>query len=213
MQCRHAVGLIKKSPVARERDKPEVVAKRVAFTEGQPRLEAKKLVFLDESGFRLGSPPHYGWAPVGQKSVGKATHGDWCTMTMIGAVALDGWRTLVTIDSATDTDVFLAFTEKQLVPNLKPGDIVVMDNLSAHKSPKVAEAIRAAQAEVLFLPPYSPEFNPIEKVWAKLKDALRRLPTLTRELFDDAVAFAMNQISPSDLAGGTAFSGYTLPST
>lgn len=81
-------------------------------------------------------------------------------MTMIGAVALDGWRTLVTIDSATDTDVFLAFTEKQLVPNLKPGDIVVMDNLSAHKSPKVTTAIRAAQAEVLFLPPYSPSSTP-----------------------------------------------------
>lgn len=212
-RCEPAVGLIKKTPVARERDKPEVVAKRAAFTEGQARLETRRLVFLDESGFRLGSPPHYGWAPVGQKSLGKATHGDWCTMTMIGAVALDGWRTLVTIDSATDTDVFLAFTEKQLVPNLNPGDIVVMDNLSAHKSPKVTAAIRAAQAEVMFLPPYSPEFNPIEKVWAKLKDALRRLPTLSRELFDDAVAFAMNHISTADLASWTAFSGYTLPST
>ena len=199
--------------MARERDKPEVAAKRAAFVDSQPHLQATKLVFLDESGFRLGSPPHYGWAPVGQKSLGKATHGDWCTMTMLGAVSLDGWRTLVTIDSATDTDVFLAFTEKQLVPNLKPGDIVVMDNLSAHKSPKVIAAIEAAQAQVLFLPPYSPEFNPIEKVWAKLKDILRRLPTLTRELFDDAVAAAMNQISASDLAAWTAFAGYSVTST
>jgi putative transposase len=199
--------------VARERDKPEVAAKRATFVDNQPHLEATKLVFLDESGFRLGSPPHYGWAPVGQKSLGKATHGNWCTMTMLGAVSLDGWRTLVTIDSATDTDVFLAFVEKQLVPSLKPGDIVVMDNLSAHKSPKIIAAIETAQAQVLFLPPYSPELNPIEKVWAKLKDILRRLPTLTRELFDHAVAAAMDQISTSDLAAWTAFAGYSVSST
>ena len=99
----------KKTLVARERDRPEVQAKRKAFVEQQPTLKSSKLVFLDESGFRLGTPPHYGWAPVGEKSPGKAIHGQWTTMTMIGAIALDGWRGFLTINAPTDGDVFLAF--------------------------------------------------------------------------------------------------------
>lgn len=203
----------KKTSVARERDRPDVVAKRVSFAARQPLLDAAKLIFLDESGFRLGSPPHYGWAPVGEKSIGRATHGSWCTMTLIGAIALDGWRSLVTLDAATDGDVFLAFVEQQLVPNLRPGDIVVMDNLAAHKRPEAIAAIRSARAEVLFLPPYSPEYNPIEKAWAKLKEILRRLSTLTRETFDAAVVTAMDAITNSDVNAWTRFAGYTIEST
>jgi transposase len=203
----------KKTVVAREQDRWDVQAKRATFIASQPSLDATKLIFLDEAGFRLGTPPNYGWAPVGEKAPGKATHGDWCTMTMIGAVALDGWRGFVTIDSATDGDVFLAYVEQQLVPHLRPGDIVIMDNLNAHKGAAVIGAIHAAQAEVLFLPPYSPEFNPIEKAWAKLKDILRRLPTLGRDAFDAAVAHAMDCISTADIRAWTLFSGYALAST
>jgi transposase len=134
-------------------------------------------------------------------------------MTMIGAIALDGWRGFITIDAPTDGDVFLAYVQQQLAPRLKPGDIVIMDNLNAHKRPDVIVAIRAAGAQVLFLPPYSPEYNPIEKAWAKLKDILRRLPTLSRDAFDDAVAFAMSIISNADVRAWTAFAGYSLPST
>lgn len=139
--------------VAREQDRPDVVAKRLAFSQAQPTLDPSRLVFLDESGFRLGSPPNYGWAPVGHKSVGRATHGDWCTMTMIGPIALDGWRGFVTIDAATDGDVFRAFVEQQLAPRLREGDVVVMDNLAAHKNAIAVAAIRAVGAEVMFLPP------------------------------------------------------------
>jgi transposase len=170
-------------------------------------------VFLDESGFRLGSPPNYGWAPIGEKSPGKATLGAWCTMTMIGAIALDGWRGFMTLDAPTDGDVFLAFVQHQLVPNLRAGDFVVMDNLSAHKRPDIVAAIRAVGAEVLFLPPYSPEYNPIEKAWAKLKETLRRLATLTRDAFDDAVAYAMSTISNADVRAWTQFAGYSLAAT
>jgi transposase len=134
-------------------------------------------------------------------------------MTMIGAIALDGWRGFINIDAPTDGDVFLAYVQQQLAPRLKPGDIVIMDNLNAHKRPDVIVAIRAAGAQVLFLPPYSPEYNPIEKAWAKLKDILRRLPTLSREAFDDAVAFAMSLISNADVRAWTAFAGYSLRST
>jgi transposase len=202
----------KKTLVARERDRPDVEAKRRAFVAEQPQLNPAKLVFLDESGFRLGSPPNYGWAPVGDKSPGKGTHGDWCTMTMMGAIALDGWRGFVTIDAATDGDVFRAFVEQQLVPNLRRGDLVVMDNLNAHKNTAALAAIAAVGAAVLFLPPYSPEFNPIEKAWAKLKELLRRANTLTRDAFDSACASAMNAITASDISGWTLHAGYALRS-
>lgn len=198
--------------VALEQDRWDVQAKRATFVAQQPSLDPTKLIFLDESGFRLGTPPHYGWAPIGEKAPGKATHGDWCTMTMLGAIALDGWRGFITIDAPTDGDVFLAYVQQQLAPRLKPGDIVVMDNLAAHKGPAVIAAIHAVGAEVLFLPPYSPEYNPIEKAWAKLKDILRRLPTLSRDAFDDAVAFAMTEISNADVRAWTAFAGYSLGS-
>jgi len=132
---------------------------------------------------------------------------------MIGALALDGWRGFITIDAATDSEIFLAFVEQELVPNLRPGDLVVMDNLSAHKHPDAIAAIRAAKADVLFLPPYSPEYNPIEKAWAKLKDILRRLPTLTRDVFDQAVAQAMTAVDISDVHAWTLHAGYSLGST
>jgi len=134
-------------------------------------------------------------------------------MTMIGALALDGWRSLVTLNAATDGDVFLAFVEQQLVPALRPGDIVVMDNLAAHKRPEAIAAIRAIGADVLFLPPYSPEYNPIEKAWAKLKETLRRLSTLTRDAFDAAVVAAMDAITNADVCAWTRFAGYTIAST
>jgi len=176
----------------------------------QRRLDAARLVFLDESGFRLGSPPHYGWAPVGTKSLGKATEASWRTMTMIGAVALDGWRSFVTVDAATDGDVFLAFVQQALVLKLRPGDVVVMDNLATHKQSAVVKAIRNAGADVLYLPPYSPEYNPIEKVWAKLKGAIRRATTLTREAFDKAVAVAMNGITLADICAWMRYAGYSV---
>ena len=127
---------------------------------------------------------------------------------MIGAIALNGWRGFLTVNAPTDGDIFLAFVKHQLVPNLRPGDIVVMDNLSAHKRPDIVAEIRAAGAEVLFLPPYSPEYNPIEKAWAKLKEILRRLTTVSRDAFDAAVAVAMSHVSVDDIRAWTRFAGY-----
>ena len=134
-------------------------------------------------------------------------------MTMIGALALDGWRGFLTVNAPTDGDVFLAFVKHELVTNLRPGDVVVMDNLSAHKHPEAVGVIRAVGADVLFLPPYSPEYNPIEKAWAKLKELIRRASTLTRETFDRAVAAAMSQISTADIRAWTKHAGYTIAST
>ena len=132
---------------------------------------------------------------------------------MIGAIALDGFRGFMTINAGTSNDVFHAFVVHELAPRLRPGDIVVMDNLSAHKHRPSIDAIRARDADVVFIPPYSPEFNPIEKAWAKLKDIVRRAETLTRAAFDQAVAVAMELITPEDLKGWVEHCGYSIKST
>ena len=165
---------------------------------------------MDESGFRLGGTPRYGWAPKGQDAPGQHVQGKWKHLTMIGAVALDGLRGFMTVDSGTSRDVFEAFVGQQLVPNLKVGDIVVMDNLSAHKGAKVKAMIEEVGAQVLFTPPYSPEFNPIERLWGKLKDIIRRRDTLTRDAFDKAVAVALELITTQDIRGWTIHAGYKV---
>lgn len=212
MRCVASTGPTKKTPVARERDTPKVQARRAEFVDTQPKLDSKRLIFLDESGFRLGSPPRYGWAPKGIDAPGKGSHGAWKTMTMIGAMALDGFRGFVTIDVATSGEVFREFVRQELVPSLRPDDLIVMDNLAAHRDHTALTLIRKAGADVLFLPPYSPEYNPIEKAWGKLKDFVRKLQTLTREAFDKAVAAAMNVITPDDIRGWTQHAGYALNS-
>lgn len=188
------------------------MAKRQAFLERQPRLDPERLVFVDESGFRLGSSPRHGWAPRGVDSPGRHVQGKWETVTMLGALALDGFRGFMTIDCGTTTDVFQAFVSYELVPNLRPGDTVVMDNLSAHNNPRVRTMIEQACCQVLFTPPYSPEFNPIEEAWAKLKDIIRRAETRTRDALDAAVAFAINQVCRADICGWFRYAGYRLSS-
>lgn len=215
MECdaSHRLDAQKKTLVARERDQAVVQAQRKAFIEAQRQLDAQRLIFVDESGFRLGSPPRFGWAPRGEDSPGKTVQGCWETITMLGAIALDGFRGFMTINAGTSSDVFLAYVEQVLAPNLKPGDLVVMDNLAAHKSTVVHEAIRATGADVLHLPPYSPDLNPIERAWAKLKDIVRRACTLTRPDFDRAIAAAIEEVTLDDIAGWTRHAGYDLGST
>jgi transposase len=129
---------------------------------------------------------------------------------MLGGIALDGFRGFMTIDAGTSADVFEAFVAHELVPNLRTNETVVMDNLSAHKGVKVRKLIEAAGCELLFTPPYSPEFNPIEQAWAKLKDIIRRAQTRTRQAFDSAVASAMDQIRKTDIFGWFSYAGYRL---
>ena len=131
---------------------------------------------------------------------------------MIGAIALDGFRGMMTVDAGTSTDVFLAYVEQVLVPSLRPGDVVVMDNLSAHKDSRVRKLIEDAGCELLFTPPYSPEFNPIEEAWAKLKDIIRRAGNRTRDTFDNAVAQAMQMVCCEDILGWYTYAGYRLKS-
>jgi len=132
---------------------------------------------------------------------------------MVGAIALNGFRGFMTVDSGTGIDVFEAFVGQELAPNLRNGDIVVMDNLSAHKHGPTIRMIEQRGAQVLFTPPYSPELNPIEKTWAKLEDIIRRVETLTRNAFDEAVASAMELITGDDICGWFRHCGYSVSST
>ena len=127
---------------------------------------------------------------------------------MLAAVGLDGPQAPFVIDGAVDTDVFRTYVERVLVPQLRDGDIVVMDNLSPHKSACIADAIEAGGAEVWFLPPYSPDFNPIEKMWSKIKAFLRAVKARTYEALLEAIAAALKTITASDAIGWFESCGY-----
>jgi transposase len=136
---------------------------------------------------------------TGGKRIHEATPGGhWKILTILGAMSLRGMVATMTIEEPTDTDIFLAYVEHLLCPVLKPGDVVVMDNLSPHKAPAVREWIEKAGAEVLYLPPYSPDLNPIEKAWAKLKQLLREVKARSKETLDQAITELLPSITPDN---------------
>ena len=181
-----------------------VAAERAAFLAWARRVDVRRLVFLDESGANLAMGRSHAWLPRGHELIEPRPMNWGDNLSLVGATRLTGWVTMATGWDAINTSRFVAWVRRRLVPRLRPGDIVVMDNLSAHKH--AVAAIRAAGANVLFLPPYSPEYNPIEKAWAKLKDIVRRAATLTREAFERAVAAAMDQITIADIRAWTGHS-------
>ncbi len=151
-----------------------------------------------------------GRAQRGRRLHAAAPCGRWQSTTMIGSVRLDGSTAAMTIAGATDTEVFRTYVERVLCPSLRAGDIVVMDNLSPHKSPATLELIQAAGAQVRFLPPYSPDLNPIEKMWSKIKALLRSAEARSPEQLDEALSMAFSKITPKDARGWFASCGYSI---
>jgi transposase len=139
-----------------------------------------------------------------------APHGHWHTTTMICAIRLDGSTACMAVDGATDTEVFRTYTEQVLLPQLRDGDIVIMDNLSPHKNPETIELIETAGASVLFLPPYSPDLNPIEKMWSKVKAHLRALEARTYDQLIEAIASALPKVTHQDAVNWFASCGYSF---
>lgn len=137
----------------------------------------------------------YARSPKGQRIAEPTPGGHWKVTTILGAMSLRGMIATMTVEAATDREIFLAYVEQVLCPALRPGDVVVMDNLSSHKVDGVLRLIEAAGAELLYLPPYSPDMNPIEKAWAKLKQWLRTAKARTKEALDEAIAEALQLIS------------------
>ena len=152
----------------------------------------------------------YGRARRGER-VGEGTPcGHWRTLTVLGAVRASGWVAAMTIEAATDGDVFLAYLEQVLCPQLQPGDVVVMDNLAAHKVEGVRGQIENRGARLLYLPPYSPDFNPIEKCWSKLKQLLRGAKARSLTALETAVTEALAAVTPHNIQACFRHCGYTL---
>lgn len=150
----------------------------------------------------------YGWAPRGRKLLAKAPHGHWRTLTFVAALRHDRIDAPCVIDGPINGESFLAYVEQVLVPTLKPGDIVISDNLASHKGRAVRRAIRAADARLLFLPPYSPDFNPIEQVYAKLKTLLRKAAERTLEATWKRIGAILQAFTPQECANYFRNAGY-----
>lgn len=151
-----------------------------------------------------------GRAPRGERLVGKTPYGHWQTTTLIAALCIKGMHCAAVIDGAVNADAFEAFVKQVLVAQLKPGDIVIMDNLSSHKRTRVRELIETAGAELLYLPPYSPDFNPIELVFSKIKTLLRKLGNRTREALWESMQSVLDNVTQSDAINCFRHAGYTL---
>jgi transposase len=165
-------------------------------------------VFIDEAGSHIAMTRDYARAPRGERAHGSVPRNAGTFTTMIGALDVTGVRAKMTAEGATDAEVFETYLERVLLRKLQPGDIVVRDNVGAHKTAEVRRLIEAAGARVLYLPPYSPDLNPIELCWGKLKGSLKEFGARTRVAVDEAIRRAMDLIGRSDAAAWFRHCGY-----
>ncbi|ANW00390.1 transposase [Bradyrhizobium icense] len=194
--------------VAGERDRPDVARRRAQWTKYQGRVEAERLVFIDETWTRTDMAPLRGWAPRGQRLPAKVPHGRWKTMTFLAALRHDRIDAPWFIEGPIDGASFRAYVEKVLLPTLRPGDVVVMDNLGSHKGKVVRQLIRSAGTKLFFLPKYSPDLNPIEQLFAKLKHLLRKAAARTVDTVCTAIAEVLDAFTPEECANYLRNSGY-----
>jgi transposase len=190
-------------------------AERAAWRQEFAAVDPTKLVFVDESGASTAMDRTHGRAPSGVRVDGPVPHGHWKVVTLTAAVRLDGVPppACLAFDGATDTASFETYVEGCLVPALRPGDIVVMDNLACHKTAEVARLIESAGATVRYLPAYSPDLNPIERLFSKLKAALRSAKARTVDDLIEAMGEALRAVRGGDIRGWFAHSGYPTDSS
>jgi len=185
-----------------------VQAARRAWSEAQPVMDLEKLVFIDETWTSTSMARRYGRAPRGQRCIASAPHGHWKTTTFVAGLRHHQLTAPLVADGPMDGELFLAYVRQFLCPTLRPGDIVILDNLSSHKVAGVKEAIATAGATLLYLPPYSPDLNPIEKLFAKLKALLRKAAKRSVEALWKEIGDLLNTISSTECANYFASSGY-----
>jgi transposase len=194
--------------VAGEQDRPDVARRRRQWVKYQGRIDTRCLVFLDETWTKTNMAPLRGWAPRGGRLKAKVPHGHWKTMTFIAALRHDRVEAPWLIDGPINGQRFLLYVERVLLPTLKPGDIVVMDNLGSHKGKAVRRAIRSVGAKLIFLPKYSPDLNPIEQAFSKLKHWLRDAQARSTDAICAALAQILDAFTPDECANFFANSGY-----
>jgi transposase len=198
----------KKSLHAAEQDRADVARRRAQWKKYQGRLDPKRLVFIDETWAKTNMTRRHGRAPRGARLVAKVPHGHWRTLTFLAALRCDRLDAPCVIDGPINGESFLAYVEQLLVPTLKPGDIVIMDNLGSHKRQAIRRAIRTAGAKLFFLPPYSPDLNPIEQVFAKLKTLLRKAAERTIEATWRRIGHLLGDFTPAECANYLKNAGY-----
>lgn len=198
----------KKSAHAAEQNRPDILRRREAWFEGQLDLHPERLVFIDETGASTKMARLHGRAPRGQRLRAAVPHGHWKTTTFVGALRLSGMSAPMVLDGPMNAVWFLAYVKQVLAPTLAPGDVVILDNLPAHKGTAVRDAIEALGARLLFLPPYSPDFNPIENAFAKLKAFLRKAAARTIDDLWAAIGTAIDAFTPAECANYFAATGY-----
>ena len=194
--------------VAGERDRPDVARRRAQWTKYQDRIEPERLVFIDETWTKTNMAPLRGWAPCGERLIAKVPHGRWKTTTFLAALRHDRIDAPWLLEGPIDGESFRTYVEKVLLPTLREGDIVIMDNLGSHKGKAVRALIRSAGAKLFFLPKYSPDLNPIEQVFAKLKHLLRKAAARTVEAICNAVGKLLGTFSAEECANYFSNSGY-----
>ena len=204
--------LKKKSKRAAERDTPEVQRKRRSFRRKVKPIEPKRLVFVDETGVTTAMTTTRGRAPRGER-VEASAPASWESVTVIAAMGLDGVRAPLALPGSVNAATFESYVEQVLVPALHRGDVVVFDNLSSHLGPAVFEAIERAGASLLPLPPYSPDFTPIEEMFSKFKEFLRRIGARAKEHLYDAIGEGLREVTRQDILGWFRHAGLCATQT
>lgn len=187
-----------------------MAARRAAWGVARLGMDPARLIFIDETWAKTNMTRLRGRAPMGQRLVEKVPHGHWTTTTLIAALDHRGIRCSTVVDGPVNAQVFASFIAQVLLPTLRPGDRVVMDNLSSHKGMLVRELIESAQARLLYLPPYSPDLNPIENAFSKIKQRLRSLKHRQVTSLWSGMQEVLDTITASDAAGFFNHCGYTL---
>jgi transposase len=198
----------KKTLRAAEQKRPDVAAARQVWSEAQKSLDPRRLVFVDETWASTNMAPRYGRCEKGKRLIAHVPFGHWKTTTLIAALRHDGVTAPCVFDGPINGEKFRAYVEQILVPTLKPGDLVIMDNLNSHKVAGVRQAIEAAGAERQFLPPYSPDMDPIEQVFSKVKNTLRKMARRTVDALWNAVGVAIDEVSPTECINYFQNAGY-----
>ncbi|MBV8316051.1 MAG: IS630 family transposase, partial [Planctomycetaceae bacterium] len=197
----HAAGLsFKKTVLAGEQDRPDIARRRSQWRRYQTRIDPARLVFIDETWTKTNMAPLRGWGPRGERLRAKVPYGHWNTMTFIAALRCNRIEAPWLLDCPINADRFRIYVEKLLGPTLRPGDMVIADNLSSHKRADIRAVIRAAGAKFFLLPKYSPDLNPIEQVFAKLKHLLRKAAARTQTDLIGAVGELLRTFTPAECA-------------
>ena len=193
---------------ASEQERPDVAERRATWYQAQSEL-AGRLIFLDETGARTDMTRRHAWAPIGARAFGRAPAGHWKTTTFLAGLTRDGLIAPFVLDGAMNREIFTQYVRQMLAPLLGSRDIVILDNLSAHKSEEIAALIRDRGARLLYLPPYSPDLNPIELAFAKLKALLRKQAKRTRNALWRTIGRLLEAFTPTECLNYIRHAGYT----